>query len=89
VKNFKKDIIPLIGYFISHESHHPGDILVTVKQAGENLPDAKNGVYGNGESKIKCSPWSFKQEFFSPHGLKSFTMAGSRQKLFLLIKNDL
>ena len=40
VKNFKKGIIPLIGYFISHESHHRGNILLTLKLAGENLPDA-------------------------------------------------
>ncbi|TMI70701.1 MAG: hypothetical protein E6H09_15640 [Bacteroidetes bacterium] len=40
VKNFKKGVIPLTGYFISHESHHRGNILLTLKQAGENLPDA-------------------------------------------------
>jgi uncharacterized damage-inducible protein DinB len=40
VKNFKKGILPLIGYFISHESHHRGNIMLTLKQAGENLPDA-------------------------------------------------
>jgi uncharacterized damage-inducible protein DinB len=40
VKNFKKGIIPLTGYFISHESHHRGNILLTLKLAGENLPDA-------------------------------------------------
>ncbi|HET6995409.1 MAG TPA: DinB family protein, partial [Chitinophagaceae bacterium] len=28
VKNFKKGIIPLVGYFISHESHHRGSILL-------------------------------------------------------------
>jgi len=40
VKGFKKGIIPLIGYFISHESHHRGNILITLKQCGEKLPDA-------------------------------------------------
>ena len=40
VKNFKKGIIPLIGYFISHESHHRGNIILTLKQTGEKIPDA-------------------------------------------------
>lgn len=40
VKSFKKGIIPLIGYFISHESHHRGSIILTIKQSGEKIPDA-------------------------------------------------
>jgi uncharacterized damage-inducible protein DinB len=39
VKSFKKGIIPLVGYFISHESHHRGNILLTLKQCGEKIPD--------------------------------------------------
>jgi len=39
VKGFKKGIIPLLGYFISHESHHRGNILLTLKQSGEKIPD--------------------------------------------------
>jgi uncharacterized damage-inducible protein DinB len=39
VKGFKKGVIPLLGYFVSHESHHRGNILVTLKQAGEKIPD--------------------------------------------------
>lgn len=39
VKGFKKGVIPLLGYFISHESHHRGSILVTIKQTGEKIPD--------------------------------------------------
>jgi len=39
VKGFKKGVIPLLGYFISHESHHRGNILLTLKQSGENIPD--------------------------------------------------
>jgi len=39
VKSFKKGIIPMIGYFISHDSHHRGNIMLTLKQSGEKLPD--------------------------------------------------
>ena len=35
VKGFKKGVIPMLGYFISHESHHRGNILLTLKQSGE------------------------------------------------------
>jgi uncharacterized damage-inducible protein DinB len=40
VKGFKKGVIPMLGYFISHESHHRGNILLTLKQSGEKIPDA-------------------------------------------------
>jgi len=40
VKSFKKGIIPMIGYLISHDSHHRGNIMLTLKQTGEELPDA-------------------------------------------------
>ena len=40
IKGFKKGVIPMLGYFISHESHHRGNILVTLKQCGEKIPDA-------------------------------------------------
>lgn len=40
VKGFKKGVLPLLGYFISHESHHRGHILLTLKQSGEKIPDA-------------------------------------------------
>jgi uncharacterized damage-inducible protein DinB len=39
VKGFKKGVIPLLGYFISHESHHHGNILLTLKQSGEKISD--------------------------------------------------
>ncbi len=39
VKGFKKGVIPLLGYFISHESHHRGNILLTLKQCAEKVPD--------------------------------------------------
>ena len=40
VKSFKKGVIPMAGYFISHESHHRGNIILTLKQSGEKIPDA-------------------------------------------------
>jgi uncharacterized damage-inducible protein DinB len=40
VKGFKKGVLPLLGYFISHESHHRSNILLTLKQSGEKIPDA-------------------------------------------------
>ena len=39
VKGFKKGVIPMLAYFISHESHHRGNILLTLKQSGEKIPD--------------------------------------------------
>ena len=39
VKGFKTGLIPMISYFISHESHHRGSIMLTLKQTGIKLPD--------------------------------------------------
>lgn len=39
IKGFSGGVIPLLGYFISHESHHRGNILLTLKQNGEKIPD--------------------------------------------------
>lgn len=51
VKSFKKGVIPMLGYFISHESHHRGNIILTLKQTSERFPMLSNGNYGNGKSK--------------------------------------
>ena len=39
VSNFKRGVVPMIGYYISHEAHHRGHILLTMKQSGHKLPD--------------------------------------------------
>lgn len=40
IKGFRKGVIPFLGYLISHESHHRGNMILTLKQAGEKIPDA-------------------------------------------------
>ena len=37
IKGFKPGIVAFLGYLISHESHHRGQIALTVKQAGYKL----------------------------------------------------
>lgn len=49
VKGFKPGLIPLLGYFISHESHHRGNMLLTLKQSGEKIAD-----------KVKWGLWEWK-----------------------------
>ncbi len=39
VKGFKRDVTAWLGYTISHEAHHRGNILLTAKQCGFKLPD--------------------------------------------------
>lgn len=34
---FKKGIVTTLAYFVAHESHHRGSILLTLKQSGHTL----------------------------------------------------
>jgi uncharacterized damage-inducible protein DinB len=46
VKGFKRGIVARVGYFIAHDSHHRGHILLTLKQAGIRRPEAlKTGLW--------------------------------------------
>lgn len=39
-RGFKKGLFTTFGYFIAHESHHRGSILLTLKQSGHKLDNA-------------------------------------------------
>ncbi len=46
IKSFKRGVIPFLGYMIAHESHHRGNILLTLKQCGHKIPkDIQYGIW--------------------------------------------
>ncbi len=46
VKGFKRGIVALVGYFIAHEAHHRGHVLLTLKQCGVRRPESlKMGLW--------------------------------------------
>ncbi len=44
IKGFKRGVFAFLGYIISHEAHHRGNIILTLKQCGYKLP--KEITYG-------------------------------------------
>jgi uncharacterized damage-inducible protein DinB len=43
MRAFKRGLVPYLAYFVSHESHHRGNILLTLKQSGH--PVSKDVAY--------------------------------------------
>jgi uncharacterized damage-inducible protein DinB len=41
VKTFKRGLFVTVAYLISHESHHRGNVLLTLKQCGHAIPSAE------------------------------------------------
>lgn len=46
VKGFRPGVVPFLGYFIHHEAHHRGNIILTLKLNGLSLPnELKYGIW--------------------------------------------
>jgi len=49
-RRLKKGVIATLGYFIAHESHHRGSILLTLKQCGHGL-----------DQQVKYAIWDWEK----------------------------
>jgi uncharacterized damage-inducible protein DinB len=50
VKGFRRGIVALVGYFIAHDAHHRGHLLLTLKQAKVKIP-----------SNLKMEIWAWNK----------------------------
>src|ERR1051325_9529761 len=39
IKGFKNGIVPFLVYLMTHDAHHRGNILLTLKQCGQKIPN--------------------------------------------------
>jgi uncharacterized damage-inducible protein DinB len=46
VRLFKRGVVPYLAYFVAHEGHHRGNILLTLKQCGHPVESAtRSGIW--------------------------------------------
>lgn len=51
-RGFRRGIFTTLSYFVSHESHHRGSILLTLKQSGHRLDNATSyAIWGMWDKK--------------------------------------
>ena len=47
IRGFNRGVITMLGYFISHESHHRGNIVLTLKECGHPIPQkVRDALWG-------------------------------------------
>jgi hypothetical protein len=45
-QNFPTDVVHLLNYFVAHEAHHRGQLVMLARQLGHKLPkDVKYGLW--------------------------------------------
>jgi uncharacterized damage-inducible protein DinB len=45
-RTFKRGVVPYLAYFVAHESHHRGNILLTLKQSGHKIDkETQNAIW--------------------------------------------